>query len=178
MLKSSTHISRAITEPKHKSKKRAGGHFCPPFLTLKGDDAVIKTHTIKLTERLAMAASFVRDNAFVADIGTDHAKLPIYLVQTGKAARCIACDINKMPLERARTNINEYGLDDKIELLLTNGLQGVESYGVTDVIIAGMGGELIQEILKNSKVKKHGTRFILQPMTKESELRRWLYDNG
>lgn len=145
---------------------------------MKGDEYVIRTHTVKLTERLAKAASFVRQNAVAADIGTDHAKLPIYLLQTGRASSCLACDINPMPLERAKANINEYGLGEKIVLLLTDGLRGIEEYGVTDVIIAGMGGELIQNILENSKVKKEGTRFILQPMTKEAELRRWLYDNG
>ncbi len=133
---------------------------------------------ITLDKRMKAVANCVREGAVIADIGTDHGKLPIYLVQTGRAKRAIASDINRLPLEKAKGNIEKYGLNEKIDTILTDGLSGIERFSPTDVVIAGMGGEMIADILENSTVKKEGVRFVLQPMTKEGTLREYLTNNG
>ena len=125
------------------------------------------------------AAEFVRPRAVVADIGTDHAYLPVFLVKNGIAARAVASDINEGPVLRAKKNVTEAKLSDKIEVLRRDGLDGYENSGVTDIIICGMGGELIAQILGNVQfTAKEGVRLILQPMTKAAELRRFLVSSG
>ncbi len=129
--------------------------------------------------RLEAAAYFGRPGKRVADIGTDHAYLPIYLVGTGIAPSALACDINKGPLNAAKNNISEAGLSNRINTLLTDGLKGVDDYYPEDIYILGMGGELISRIVNDSRiVKQEGVRLILQPMTHAHDLRRGLYDNG
>ncbi len=129
--------------------------------------------------RLEAAASFGRRSKRVADIGTDHAFLPIYLVGNGIAPSALACDINKGPLKAAQINISEAGLSEKIETLLTDGLKGVEPYAPEDIYILGMGGELIWRIVNDSPISRSvGVRLILQPMTHAHDLRKGLYDNG
>ena len=125
---------------------------------------------------MARIADCVRENAVLADIGTDHGKLPVYLAQTGKICRAVAADINEMPLQKAMNNINKYGLTSAIETYLTDGLHGVERFCPTDVVIAGMGGELIEQILQEQTIDKTGVKYILQPMTKEE--REFLCENG
>lgn len=134
-----------------------------------------------LDSRLALAASFVREDAVVADIGTDHAYLPIYLLLTKKSRAAIAADINEGPLERARINCEKYGVSKSITLCLANGLQGLplEEKEVTDIVICGMGGELIASIIDASDyTKKRGVRLILQPMSQHARLREYLCENG
>ncbi len=133
---------------------------------------------IKLSKRLCTAASYVRNGAVVADIGTDHAYLPIYLALEKKIAIAIASDINEGPISKARENIHKYGLDSIIDTCVANGLDGIEKYEPTDIAICGMGGELIAQIIENSAyAKKQGVRLILQPMTSVKELREHL-QNG
>lgn len=130
---------------------------------------------IKLSKRLSTAASYVRSGAFVADIGTDHAFLPIYLVLSGKVDKALASDINVGPIQTAKENIAKFGLTDRIFTEVANGLEGIESYCPTDIVICGMGGELIARILDNSTyVRNSGIRLILQPMTSVYELREYL----
>lgn len=130
---------------------------------------------IKLSKRLSTAASLVRSGAFVADIGTDHALLPIHLVQSGKVKRALASDINSGPIKIAQENIAKHGLEDMIETRIANGLFGIEDYAPTDIVICGMGGELIARILDESSYVKNGSvRLILQPMTCAYELREYL----
>ncbi len=132
----------------------------------------------KISKRLCTASSFVRDGAVVADIGTDHAYLPIYLAKQGRIKKAYACDINEGPIQRARENISKYKLDNLIEARLQNGLEGIEALAPTDIVICGMGGELIASILdKSSYVRQKGIRLILQPMTFVKELRKYL-ENG
>ena len=132
-----------------------------------------------LDERLTLCASFVRQGKKVADIGTDHAYLPVYLVYTGKAVSAVATDINEGPLNSAKLNVEKYGLSDKIDLRLCDGLDKVTREDADDIIIAGMGGELIRDILKRCDfIKDSDVNLILQPMTKYEELIRYLYDNG
>lgn len=129
----------------------------------------------KLDARLAAVADCVRDGAFLADIGTDHAYLPIYLMQKDKIRGAVASDIHEGPLVRAQANIREAGLSEKIETLLTNGLAGIERYPVTDIVIAGMGGQLIAEILDAAPfVRERRVRLILQPMQNVEQLREYL----
>ena len=133
---------------------------------------------IKLSKRLSTAASFVRSGAFVADIGTDHAYLPIYLVSTGTVVGAIASDVNMGPILKAKENIEKYGLCNKIHTEIADGLAGIEKYEPTDIMICGMGGELIAKILDaSSYIKNSEIRLILQPMTSVYELREYL-SNG
>lgn len=131
--------------------------------------------------RLGRAADFVREGAVVADIGTDHAYLPIYLLIQGKIKFAVASDINRGPLDSARRNAERYGLTDKMRFTLANGLDGLplEEDGVTDIVICGMGGELIAQIISASEyTKKAGVHLILQPMSYPERLREYLAKNG
>ena len=120
-----------------------------------------------LDKRLSLCASFVRDGVKIADIGTDHAYLPIWLLQSGKIEKALACDINEGPLQCGKADVLRYNLSDKITLRLSDGLKNVCEHEADDIIIAGMGGELIAKILSEcSWVKNKEKRFILQPMTK------------
>lgn len=129
-------------------------------------------------KRLEAAAKLVRPGAFVADIGTDHAYLPIYLVGKGIATRAIASDINRGPLDRAASNIRAAGLEERITLLLTDGVVGLCGLGITDYIICGMGGELIDSITKAPFLRDPSVLLILQPMTKPELLRAGLLSRG
>lgn len=129
-------------------------------------------------QRLETAAELVRPGAYVADIGTDHAYLPIYLVGRGIASRAVASDINRGPLERAASNIRAAGLSDRISLLLTDGVDGLFGLGVTDYLICGMGGELIVSVTEAPFLRDPSVLLILQPMTKPEILRKSLLDRG
>lgn len=132
----------------------------------------------KLSRRLHAAFLLVKEGRRVADIGTDHALLPIALVKSGKATHVIASDINKLPLEKASENIEREGLSDKIETFLTNGAIGLEGRA-EEFVIAGMGGELITEIITASPfLKNPDFHLTLQPMTKIPVLRCFLWNNG
>lgn len=102
----------------------------------------------------------------MADVGTDHGFLPIYLVEQEKAARVIAMDIRKGPLSRAAEHVREAGLEEQIELRLSNGLEALKPGEADTVVIAGMGGPLILEILRNgARVTPSVKRFILSPQS-------------
>lgn len=134
----------------------------------------------KLDARLLAVASLVRKGAYLADVGTDHAYLPVYLAECNVISGAVASDIHKGPLESADKNISEAGFSDKIQTLLTDGLQGIEKYPVTDIAIAGMGGLMIRNILEKAQFlrKENSPRLILQPMQHIPELRRYLGENG
>ena len=135
-------------------------------------------NTQKLTPRLYNVASLVT-GGFVADVGTDHAFLPIYLIESRKATRALATDIRQAPLARAKKNIAARGLADKIETVLTGGLDGLEKYPLDCIVIAGMGGLNIIEILSAADfVRERKTRLVLQPMQNVTELRRYLAGAG
>ena len=119
-----------------------------------------------LCPRLQMVADFVRDGAAVADIGTDHAYLPVALVLSGKCPRAVVSDLREMPLENARQAIRRYHLEDRIVACLSDGLDEIAPDWAQDIIIAGMGGELIAAILARAPwLRNEGKRLILQPMT-------------
>ncbi len=129
--------------------------------------------------RLEKAASFGRRGKRVADIGTDHASLPIYLVGNGFSPYAVACDINAGPLNAAKNNIAAAALGDNIDTFLTDGLNGIDAFAPEDIYILGMGGELIWRIINDSDLpKRNGVRLILQPMTHAHDLRAGLYGNG
>ena len=134
---------------------------------------------IKLNARLESAVPFVRDGADFADVGTDHAYLPIFLAECGKINNAVASDINEGPLMRAKDNIEKYGLSEKIETVLCDGLSGIGKFEPTDIAIFGMGGELIVKIIDEAPwVKNEDIRLILQPMTHPEKLREYLFSEG
>ncbi len=131
-----------------------------------------------LDERLACCGKFVRKNAKVVDVGTDHAYLPIYLVKTRVITQAIASDLKEGPLANAEKNINRYGLAEHIKTVLSNGLENVSETEADDIIMSGMGGEVIIDIIKNAKwLKNVDKRLILQPMSEDEKLREFLKDN-
>lgn len=134
-----------------------------------------------LDPRLASAASFVRDGAVLADIGTDHAYLPISLLLDGRIKFAAATDINRGPLDRARQNAARYGVSSEMEFILSDGLKSVpcDDLGITDIVICGMGGELIASIIDASGyVKNPDVHLILQPMSRPDVLRKYLAESG
>lgn len=132
-----------------------------------------------LDARLAAAAAFVRNGAVFADIGTDHAYLPIALYKAGVIRRGLAADIAAGPIARAREHIAACGLSDVIDTLQTDGLNDVQRYTPTDIALCGMGGELIARIISEAPfVHDPAIRLILQPMTMQPYLRRWLCEHG
>lgn len=139
-----------------------------------------------LDARLSCAADFVRDGAVLADVGTDHAYLPIALLSCGAISFAYAADVAEGPLATAKAHLDDCareqsGLSDRIRLVLTDGLVGLNDVipTVTDISICGMGGELIARILSDAPfVKNPDIRLILQPMTMQPVLRRWLGENG
>lgn len=132
----------------------------------------------KLTRRLTAAFTLVREGRTVADIGTDHAYLPIALVNEGRCKKAYASDVGKGPLERAKDNIALSGLDGIIETVLTDGAAYFD--GIADeFIIAGMGGELIYKIITEAPfLKSPDIHMVLQPMTKVPFLRKALLNDG
>lgn len=133
----------------------------------------------EIGKRLGMCASFVRQGARIADVGTDHAFLPIWLVAKGVSPCAVATDINELPAQKARANIKKYKMDDKVTAFTCDGLEKVSPEDVDDIIIAGMGGEVIWGIIDRAKWlcdKKY--RLILQPMSRADNLREGLLSAG
>lgn len=114
----------------------------------------------------------------IADIGTDHAYIPIRMAQEKRITKAIACDKNTGPIEIARQNVEKSGFSDIIELRQGDGLEPIYKNEVETVIIAGMGGNLIGDIIESNIEKTDNTIFILQPMNAQYELRKRLYEIG
>ena len=130
-------------------------------------------------DRLKAAADFARHGKRFADIGTDHAYLPIWLCENGISPGGVASDVNDGPVERAVKNINSVGLNDRIAVIKTDGLDGIDEYTPEDVFILGMGGDLISDILRRSDfIRNPDIRLILQPMTHADVLRQMLDEHG
>lgn len=133
----------------------------------------------QLDNRLKLCADFVRNGAKLADIGTDHAYLPVWLCRIGRCPCAIAADINPEPLKRGQSTIIESGMSGRIETRLSDGLKEIKSDEADDIVIAGMGGELIAKILSECSFATDSSKhFILQPMTKSEVLIAWLCENG
>lgn len=134
---------------------------------------------MELGKRLREIASFVPCGSIVADIGTDHALLPINLVEKGLSPRAIASDVHRGPYEAAKEAICARGLREKIDLRLGDGLKILSPGEAHVAVIAGMGGNTIREVLNASpEVVGSLKRLILQPMADIYDLRRWLVHNG
>lgn len=131
-----------------------------------------------LNPRLQACANYLQLGGVMCDVGTDHALLPVYAVEQGICTQAIAADIGAGPLAAAQRTISRSGLSDKIRTVLSDGLTRISKGMLTDVVIAGMGGETIIHILETCPWKLDGISLILQPMTKAAALRGWLYRNG
>ena len=132
-----------------------------------------------LNSRLRSAAGFVRQGATFADIGTDHAHLPIFLLDAGIVSHAHLSDINAGPLESARRNVREAGYSDRVDFHLTDGAADLRGLGITDLAICGMGGELIADIIERAPyLKDENINLILQPMTRQAYLRSYLASRG
>ena len=130
-----------------------------------------------ITPRLKTVINNVKHKK-TADIGTDHAYIPIFLAEKNLADRVIATDINEGPLNIARDNIKKKGLENKIEPRLGGGLSVIRAGEADDIIIAGMGGILISEIIDSDIDTAKQSRLILQPMNAQYELRKYLLSHG
>ena len=135
--------------------------------------------SIQLDSRLTLVASFVRRGSVLADIGTDHAYLPVYLVEAGRCPRAVASDLREGPLLNAKQTVAFYGLENKIATVLSDGLDALEPHCADDVVLAGMGGILIAELLGRAAwLRDPAVRVIAQPMSHAEDVRLWLYQNG
>ena len=134
---------------------------------------------MQLSQRLSSVASMVTAGNCLADVGTDHGYVPIYLYERQIIPRAIAMDINKGPLERARLHIAEYGYQKAIETRLSDGMAALKPGEVDSVVIAGMGGPLMIKILSAyPEVTASLKELVLQPQSEISEVRIWLYEQG
>ena len=133
-----------------------------------------------ISKRLETVASFVPQGAVLLDVGSDHAYLPIELVEKGRIERAIAGEVVVGPYQSAVKNVESHGLTEKIQVRLANGLAAFEESDQVSVItIAGMGGHLIATILEEGLDKLANVeRLILQPNNREDELRNWLQEHG
>ncbi len=131
---------------------------------------------VTLPPRLFSVAEFACPCNVLADVGTDHAHLPVFMIQSGQCQRAFACDVNEGPLLRARSAVEKYGLSEQISLVRSDGLHAVpQEYDA--LVIAGMGGDLIARILYECP-PQCAEKIILQPMTKPEVLRRFLFRHG
>jgi tRNA (adenine22-N1)-methyltransferase len=134
---------------------------------------------MELAKRLAAIAAYVPAGCAAADIGTDHAYLPIFLVKAGICQRIIATELRSGPFRSALQKVAEYKLDHVIDLRLGDGLKVIEPAEVDVIVLAGIGGSTIREILAASPgVISTVKMLILQPMADAGELRIWLVSNG
>jgi len=134
---------------------------------------------MELTPRLQIVADLVPSGTKFADIGTDHAYLPTWLILHGVIEHAIAADLRPGPLERARETAEKYSVSGKMDFRLCDGLTGLREEEANAIAIAGMGGGTIAHILENASwTKNEGITLILQPMSSQEDLRRWLASNG
>ena len=134
---------------------------------------------LKLSNRLKALADLINIGAAVADIGSDHGYLPVYLAQNRVATRIIASDISAASLSAARRFAKMYNVTESITFMVTPGLDGITAADVDTIVIAGMGGETILQILENAPwTNSEAVKLILQPQSKIDLLCRFLYDNG
>ena len=134
---------------------------------------------LNLSERMLMAAKMVRRGNAVADIGTDHAYLPAWLVLNGISPKALACDVRKGPLENAAKTVEQYGIEEKITLRLSDGFDEIEPFEAQDFIMCGMGGTLMEELVSRTYwLKDKSKRIIVQPQSHPEDIRRFFVENG
>ncbi|WEG14249.1 tRNA (adenine(22)-N(1))-methyltransferase TrmK [Pullulanibacillus sp. KACC 23026] len=133
---------------------------------------------IKVSMRLSLLARWIPVGSKLADIGSDHAYLPVYAFQTGRIVKAIAGEVNQGPYESARETVQGLNLSTYIEVRKGNGLEVIEKHEVDTIVVAGMGGALIRNILEEGKSRLSDDQtLILQPNNGEEALRDWLYMN-
>lgn len=136
-------------------------------------------NVFKISERLQQVAALITEGNVVADIGTDHAYLPIHIVKSGISRKVIAMDVRKGPLEKAQQNVRDYGVSDNVSIRRSDGLGALCPMEAETITICGMGGKLIQSILENGKDKYNShTQLILSPQSELREFRQYLYSFG
>ena len=134
---------------------------------------------MELSKRLQAVADLVTADYKLADIGTDHAYIPICLIQQKKIAEAVALDVNEGPLQRAEEHIRENGLEAEIETRLSNGFQALQPGEVQSAVIAGMGGGLVIRILtEGEEVVRKLEECILQPQSEIEKVRAFLLEKG
>ena len=134
---------------------------------------------MELSKRLQAVADLVSVGLTVADVGTDHGYIPIYLLETGKCKKAFAMDVNKGPILRAKEHIEEHGLSDRIETRLSDGVKHLRVGECDAVVIAGMGGALTIKILEEGKdIFKSLAEFVLQPQSELYKVREYLISHG
>lgn len=134
---------------------------------------------MELSKRLQAVADLVSNDLVVADIGTDHGYIPIYLVEAEKCKRAFAMDINEGPLLRAKEHIAEHGLTEKIEVRQSDGVKALDVGECESVVVAGMGGALAIKIMEDGRDIFHSLKeFVLQPQSELEKVRQYLCQNG
>lgn len=133
----------------------------------------------ELTPRLRLLADWVPDGTRLADVGTDHGHLPICLLLERRISRAVACDLRPGPLSRARENADACGVSERMDFRLCDGLAEVRPEEAETIVVAGMGGENIADILRAAPWTADGRHtLLLQPMTRPESLRSFLADGG
>lgn len=136
-------------------------------------------NTIKLSARLENVASFITKGVKFADIGSDHAYLPAYVCLYDESAQAIVGEVNEGPFQSAMETVRQYGLSQRVDVRLGNGLHVLQEDEVSLVVLAGMGGSLIKTILDEGKDRlKRVERMIAQPNIDEQSVRHWFFHNG
>lgn len=134
---------------------------------------------MELSKRLQAVADLVSVGLVVADVGTDHGYIPIYLIETEKSKKAFAMDVNQGPLLRAKEHIIEHRLENQIETRLSDGVKQLKVGECEAVVIAGMGGALIIKILEEGKhIFKSLTEFVIQPQSELYKVREYLFEQG
>lgn len=134
---------------------------------------------LPISKRLLCCAGEVTQGARVADIGADHGYLSIHLLQTGKASFVHASDLREQPIQRARENAQRFGIREQIRFSCADGLQAIDPQEVDTIVCAGMGGDLMGQILSACPwVRNERYRLILQPQSSGNDLRRYLSESG
>lgn len=134
---------------------------------------------LKLSERLLAAAALVTEGKRLADVGTDHGYIPIYLLEQKKILSAIAMDINAGPLERAKEHIALYGMGDYIQTRLSDGVAALTQGEADTILVAGMGGGLVMHILEDGKeICKTASELVLQPQSELERVRQYLVTEG
>lgn len=174
-------VRRLYNIEQQNCKGRRGKSRMAAFSVVRRDtvEHMERKKKIALDPRLQKCADFVRCGVRVADIGTDHGYLPIALLQSGKAVSAVAADINAAPLESAVRNAARFGVSDRMRCVLSDGLAALSPQDADDVVVAGMGGELILRIISEADwLRAPEKHLVLQPMTTADRLRAGLYAAG
>lgn len=148
-------------------------------MSLSAKSTLSLQRMLKLSERMLMAAKMVRNGNTVADIGTDHAYLPAWLILNNISPSALACDIRKGPLENAKKTIVRYGIEDKITLRLSDGFKNINPDEAQDFVMCGMGGTLMEELVCAAPwLADKSKRIIVQPQSHSEDIRRFFVENG